>query len=116
MAAIAYNRPMTGKNPLDSDLDQRIWLTVCAIPAGKLATYGDIAARAGLPGAARRVGAALRKLPSGSTVPWHRVVNASGKSSLPPGTQGADRQRRLLAEEGVLLGSGGSSVLRRYRW
>ncbi|MDP5054752.1 MAG: MGMT family protein, partial [Congregibacter sp.] len=38
---------MTGKNPLDSDLDQRIWLTVCAIPAGKLATYGDIAARAG---------------------------------------------------------------------
>ncbi len=97
-------------------IDQRIWLTVCAIPEGRLATYGDVAARAGLPGAARRVGAALRKLPSGSEVPWHRVVNASGRSSLPPGTRGADRQRARLAEEGVLLGAGGAAVLRRYRW
>ncbi|EED31024.1 methylated-DNA--protein-cysteine methyltransferase [gamma proteobacterium NOR5-3] len=101
---------------MDGDLDQRIWLTVCAIPVGKLSTYGDIAQRAGLPGAARRVGTALRKLPRGSNVPWHRVVNASGKSSLPPGTLGADRQRTLLADEGVLLGSGGAAVLRRYRW
>lgn len=101
---------------MDGDLDQRIWLTVCAIPVGKLATYGDIAERAGLPGAARRVGTALRKLPSGSKVPWYRVVNAGGKSSLPPGAQGADRQRALLADEGVLLGSGGQAVLRRYRW
>ncbi|MFT4768110.1 MAG: methylated-DNA-protein-cysteine methyltransferase-like protein [Glaciecola sp.] len=107
---------MADKNPMDGDLDQRIWLTVCAIPLGKLATYGDVAQRAGLPGAARRVGAALRKLPQGSNVPWHRVVNASGKSSLPSGTQGAGRQRALLADEGVLLGSGGAAILRRYRW
>jgi methylated-DNA-protein-cysteine methyltransferase-like protein len=97
-------------------LDQRIWLTVCAIPRGRVATYGDIARRAGLPGAARRVGAALRKLPEGSGVPWHRVVNASGRSSLPPGAQGEDRQLALLAEEGVLLGSGGRATLERYRW
>ncbi len=97
-------------------LDQRIWLTVCAIPPGRIATYGDIAERAGLPGAARRVGAALRKLPKGTEVPWHRVVNASGRSSLPPGSNGEDRQRRRLADEGVLLGSGGSAVLKRYRW
>ena len=97
-------------------IDQRIWLTVSAIPVGKIATYGDVAERAGLPGAARRVGAALRKLPRGTNVPWHRVVNASGRSSLPPGTQGEDRQRALLADEGVLLGSGGRSVLNRYRW
>lgn len=101
---------------MDGNLDQRIWLTVCAIPPGKLATYGDVAQRAGLPGAARRVGTALRKLPRGSNVPWYRVVNASGKSSLPPGTEGADRQRALLADEGVLLGAGGTAVLRRYRW
>ncbi|MFK8041805.1 MGMT family protein [Congregibacter sp.] len=107
---------MTKKHPMDTDLDQRIWLTVCAIPAGKLSTYGDVAERAGLPGAARRVGAALRKLPPDSAVPWYRVVNASGKSSLPTGRNGTDRQRRLLADEGVLLGSGGVSVLKRYRW
>lgn len=100
----------------EPSLDQRIWLTVCAIPAGKIATYGDVAERAGLPGAARRVGTALRKLPKGSQVPWYRVVNASGKSSLPPGSNGEDRQRALLADEGVLLGSGGRAVLSRYRW
>ncbi|WP_008296392.1 MGMT family protein [Congregibacter litoralis] len=107
---------MSDKHSMDGDLDQRIWLTVCAIPAGKLSTYGDVAERAGLPGAARRVGAALRKLPEDSNVPWYRVVNASGKSSLPPGTHGADRQRAHLAAEGILLGAGGAAVLRRYRW
>ncbi|MFK7831543.1 MAG: MGMT family protein [Congregibacter sp.] len=100
----------------DENIDQRIWLTVCAIPAGKIATYGDVAERAGLPGAARRVGTALRKLPAGSAVPWHRVINASGRSSLPPGTRGSDRQRTLLADEGVIMGSGGGAFLKRYRW
>lgn len=107
---------MTAENPSEASLDERIWVTVCAIPAGRVATYGDIAARAGLPGAARRVGTALRRLPGGSEVPWHRVVNASGRSSLPPGAGGSDRQRALLASEGVLLGSGGRAVLARYRW
>ena len=99
-----------------SSLDERIWLTVAAIPRGRIATYGDVAERAGMPGAARRVGTALRRLPAGSAVPWHRVVNASGRSSLPPGAQGADRQLAKLAGEGVVLGSGGAAVLRRYRW
>ena len=98
-----------------TSIDERIWLTVTASPRGRIATYGDVAERAGLPGAARRVGAALRRLPAGSTVPWHRVVNASGRSSLPPGAQGADRQLARLADEGVLLGAGGAAALRRYR-
>ncbi|MEE4278086.1 MAG: MGMT family protein [Halieaceae bacterium] len=97
-------------------IDEAIWLTVCAIPRGCVATYGDVAERAGLRGAARRVGAALRKLPKGSEVPWHRVVNAQGRSSLPPGSGGADRQLALLADEGVLLGAGGRARLERYRW
>jgi methylated-DNA-protein-cysteine methyltransferase-like protein len=100
----------------DSPIDEAIWLTVCAIPAGRIATYGDVAERAGLPGAARRVGAALRKLPEGSEVPWHRVVNARGQSSLPPGPGGAGRQLARLADEGVFLGRGGASTLARYRW
>ena len=98
------------------ELDERIWLTVSAIPRGRVATYGDVAERAGLPRGARRVGAALRRLPADSSVPWHRVVNASGRSSLPPGRRGADRQLTRLAGEGVLLGAGGKAVLARYRW
>lgn len=113
---LGYTVVMSSPSPNNATLDERIWLTVCAIPRGKIATYGDIARRSGLPGAARRVGAALRKLPPGSEVPWHRVVNASGRSSLPPGVQGADRQRALLLEEGVILGSGGAAVLKNYRW
>ena len=100
----------------EASVDQRIWLTVCAVPVGRIATYGDIAKRAGMPGAARRVGAALRKLPRGTAIPWHRIVNASGRSSLPPGRHGEDRQRHKLAAEGVLLGRGGAAVLKRYRW
>jgi len=49
-------------------------------------------------------------------VPWHRVINTSGRSSLPPGSQGADRQSALLADEGVLLGASGRATLERYRW
>jgi hypothetical protein len=60
--------------------------------------------------------AALRKLPRGSDIPWHRVINASGRSSLPPGPRGAGRQLARLAEEGVELGRGGRAVLARYRW
>ena len=97
-------------------LDERIWLTVAAIPPGRIATYGDIAERAGLPGGARRVGVALRRLPKGSSIPWHRVVNASGRSSLPRGDAGSGRQLARLADEGVLLGSGGKAVLKKYRW
>ena len=97
-------------------IDERIWLTVSAIPRGRIATYGDVARRAGLPGAARRVGAALRKLPGDTRVPWHRVVNAAGKSSLAPGAGGEDRQRARLADEGVLLERGGPAILARYRW
>jgi methylated-DNA-protein-cysteine methyltransferase-like protein len=105
-----------GETEERASIDQAIWLTVCAIPEGCIATYGDVAERAGLPGAARRVGAALRKLPRGSEVPWYRVVNAQGRSSLPPGRNGADRQLALLADEGVILGSGGRATLERYRW
>lgn len=107
---------MNSRSKQPADVDERIWLTVASIPRGRVATYGDVAERAGLPGAARRVGSALCKLPNGSTIPWHRVVNASGRSSLGPGPQGADRQSARLAEEGVFLGSGGASVLARYRW
>jgi len=46
-----------------------------------VATYGQIATLAGMPGHARQVGYAMHALPSHSTVPWHRVINARGEIS-----------------------------------
>jgi methylated-DNA-protein-cysteine methyltransferase-like protein len=60
-----------------------------------------IAGYAGLPRGARRVGRALRVLPSKSKVPWHRVVNAEGRIALARGSAGEKRQRRLLISEDV---------------
>ena len=72
------------------------------IPPGRVATYGQVAALAGRPGAARWVGRALGALPANSGVPWHRVLNSSGRISVDGGTgPGARRQRKLLRAEGV---------------
>lgn len=86
-------------------LNERIWLAVSAIPAGRVSTYGHVAAAAGLPRGARRVGRALGALPSGSAIPWHRVINARGMLSL-PGRAGEEQRRRLLAEGVQVTGDG----------
>ncbi|MFV8818290.1 MGMT family protein [Haliea sp. E17] len=98
-----------------TDNDERIWQVVALIPEGKVATYGDVAAQAGLPGAARRVGAALKKLPEGTKIPWHRVINAGGRISLPPGSDSYRRQLELLRAEGITLRESGAIDLRRHR-
>jgi methylated-DNA-protein-cysteine methyltransferase-like protein len=96
-----------------TDIDQRIWQVVMMIPAGSVATYGDVARQAGLGRAARRVGRSLRGLPEGTAVPWHRVVNAQGRVVVPGG--GAT-QRRRLESEGVVFRSESGLSLRNYRW
>src|SRR5438067_13101960 len=60
---------------------QKIYAAVRRVPKGRVTTYGAIADLAGLDGHARQVGYALNDLPSGSNVPWHRVVNARGEIS-----------------------------------
>jgi len=97
-------------------LNERIWLVVADIPAGRVATYGDVARLAGLPGAARRVGTALRGLPAASRLPWHRVVNARGRLSLAADSAAGRRQRRRLEREGVVFGPRDAIDLPRYRW
>ena len=84
-----------------NDIDLRIWQVVMLIPKGTVATYGDVARHAGLPGAARRVGMALRGLPEDTGIPWHRVINAQGRLSLPPGSATWHAQKEKLKAEGV---------------
>lgn len=72
------------------------------IPRGRVATYGQVAARLGVPRGARAVGWALRALSDEEArrVPWHRVVSHTGAISLRVGP-GPLVQRRLLRGEGV---------------
>jgi methylated-DNA-protein-cysteine methyltransferase-like protein len=95
---------------------QTIYAVVRRIPRGRVATYGQIAALAGLPRQARLIGYALSTLPAGSAVPWHRVVNARGQVSLRAGGHGFEQvQAQLLAREGVRL-QDGVIALERFQW
>lgn len=92
----------------------RVWQIVAAIPPGSVTTYGEVARLAGSPRAARQVGGVLKRLPEGSTLPWHRVVNRHGRISLTgPDLQ---RQRQALLADGVQVSGNGQIDLARYRW
>ena len=78
-----------------------ILIIVSHIPKGKVTHYGHIAILAGLPGYARFVGSVLKKLPEGSTLPWHRVINSQRIISIPNDSQAFLRQKAALLNEGV---------------
>lgn len=103
------SEPAKSRRQYDSILD-----AVSAIPRGRVATYGQVAILAGLPGRARQVGRALRLLPEDSAVPWHRVVNARGAISLREPAFAGREQRRLLREEGIRFERGGRIALARF--
>ena len=95
---------------------RRIYRVVRRIPRGSVATYGQIAALAGIPRQARQVGYALFALPRGSDVPWQRVINAKGEVSQrsTPGNEGL--QRAVLESEGVVFDPRGRVDLSRHQW
>jgi methylated-DNA-protein-cysteine methyltransferase-like protein len=77
------------------DFRARVEAMVAALGAGEIVSYGDVAAEAGYPGAARAVGAILAHPQPGGALPWWRVVTATGR--LVPGHE-AEHARRLKAE------------------
>ncbi len=89
-----------------TDSNQRVYAAIAAIPRGRVASYGAIAARAGLPGRARLVGRLLGELPAGMQLPWFRVLRASGRIAFAPGSRGFREQSRLLRAEGVEVNNG----------
>ena len=94
---------------------KQVYAVVRWVPSGCVATYGQIARLLGQPHAARTVGWVMRGLPEGSDVPWHRVVNATGRISISD-PQGAVEQRRLLEAEGVAFDAYGRIDLDRFGW
>jgi O-6-methylguanine DNA methyltransferase len=82
---------------------RRVYEAARAIPPGMTLSYGDVAARAGAPGAARAVGQALGRNPFPIVVPCHRVLAAGGKIGGFSAQGGIATKRRMLAIEGVQL-------------
>lgn len=103
---------------MSETLYQQIYATVQFIPSGSVATYGQIATLAGVPGYARQVGYALYRLRDLDTlIPWHRVVNAKGQISYSPLRYGSDDlQRVLLAAEGIEFDHQGRIDLIKFGW
>lgn len=100
-----------------SKIYNSIYAVIQRIPSGRVATYGQVAALAGLPGHARQVGYALRETPAGLDLPWQRVINARGEVSARGGL-GVEEgyQRHLLEEEGVIFSESGRIDLDRFGW
>lgn len=94
----------------EEGLRAEVYDIVGQIPAGRVLTYGLIAALCGCPRHARLVGRIMRTAPDG-VLPCHRVVSATGR--LAPHFPG---QAALLQAEGVRLGRGGKVPLKRYLW
>lgn len=94
---------------------EKIWQVVNQIPAGRVATYGQVARMAELPGHARYVGYTMKMLPTGTKLPWHRVVNSRGKLSFPVDSSQYQSQKQKLEAEGVVFIKGRFS-LRKYQW
>lgn len=94
---------------------EKIWQIVHQIPAGKVASYGQVAKLADLPGYARYVGYAMKKLPTGTKLPWHRVVNSQGRLSFPKDSREYQTQKNRLESEGIVFINGRFSM-KKYGW
>jgi methylated-DNA-protein-cysteine methyltransferase-like protein len=115
MAGARAARGATSASP--GRTHERIYAAVRRIPVGRVATYGQIAILAGFPRQPRLVGYALHALPRGTTVPWHRVINAQGRISARAGEPaGSLTQRMLLEAEGIAFDARGRTSLERYGW
>ena len=95
------------KQSATQEMAQMIMSVVAQIPYAKVASYGQIAAMAGLPRHARLVGKVLSQMDDSSDLPWHRVINAQGRISLSRlDEQGFNNQQAKLLSEGVVFVNG----------
>ena len=95
--------------------DEKIYAFLKTIPAGKVATYGQIAAYLGNKNLARAVGNVLHRNPDPGNFPCHRVVNSKGQVAAQFAFGGGEAQRKLLEQEGIIFGDDGRIDLRKYR-
>jgi methylated-DNA-protein-cysteine methyltransferase-like protein len=80
---------------------ERVYVIVRRIPPGRVMTYGQIAELLGEGYTPRTVGFVMHGAPDGT--PWHRVLNAQGKTSTGGIVLPHDKQQRMLEQEGVVF-------------
>lgn len=95
---------------------EKVYEAVKRIPRGRVATYRQIAGLIGEPQKARIVGWALHSNPYPGKVPCHRVVNRKGELSGSFAFGGMEMQKKLLEEEGIIVGENGTIDLEKYLW
>ncbi len=100
---------------MTASFHQRVVDVIKSIPRGKVATYGQIAAMAGNPHAARQVVRVLHSSTAREALPWHRVVNSQGRVSMKPG-RGYELQLALLKKEGVTFAQNDTIDLKKFLW
>src|SRR5262245_21017131 len=101
------------------ELYRAIYTVVRRIPAGRVATYGQVAELAGIPGGARVAGAAMKTSKPTDAVPWQRVIGKAGRLRGRIAIHDpvdAAVQRQLLEKEGVSVGDSGLVALDRFGW
>ena len=95
--------------------EERAKAIIKRIPRGKVATYGQVAALAGNPRAARQVVRILHSSSEKDNLPWHRVINSRRKVSLPPG-RGYELQKAMLIDEGIAFALDDTIDFKRFLW
>lgn len=120
MATQTVEKPITkedilaGRQLPGMNFHQRVWSLITQIPAGKVATYADVARQLGTNGY-RAVGQAMNRNPYAPAVPCHRVVGSDGK--LTGFARGLPTKQRMLKAEGVAIRDGRVDLgACRYEW
>jgi len=88
---------------MDATFTEKVYRLTRKIPRGKVATYGQLAALAGSPGAARAVGGAMRTNPDIPKTPCHRVVASDGSLTGYSAGHGVSTKKKMLLDEGVVF-------------
>lgn len=97
------------------DFTLKVIEIIKSIPKGFVMTYGQIAAAAGSPRAARQVVRVLHSLSDKYSLPWHRVINSKGEIGIKE-YEGHELQRMILISEGVNIAEDGTIDLEKYRF
>ncbi len=98
-----------------TEFTRRVIAVIKAIPPGRVITYGAVAALAGSSHGARQVTRILHSLSEKEGLPWHRVISASGKISLPE-QAGREEQAALLRAEDVVVSDDYRIDLEVFHW
>lgn len=94
---------------------ERLWKVISLVPEGSVASYGQIADLAGLPGRARLTARALAKAPQELGLPWYRIIRSSGHIAFPIGSENFAEQRAALLNEGVIVKQN-KIDMRQFKW